>query len=58
MTKHALAPRCGAALIALSLALTACSSSKPASASAAGEAPVTGVALPSNVSVVTANNAN
>lgn len=58
MTKHALALRCVAALIALSLALTACSSSKSATASTAGGAPVTGIALPSNVAVVTANNAN
>ncbi len=50
----------GAALAVVTLVLGACSSSSapPTSASGAGGGAVVGVAIPSSVSVVTANNAN
>jgi len=49
----------GAVLGVVTLVLGACSSSyKPASGSAASGGAVVGVAIPNQVSVVTANNAN
>jgi hypothetical protein len=48
----------GAMLGVLTLLLAACSSSSTNSSSASGGAAVVGVAIPSSVAVVTANNAN